>query len=42
MVAVEAANATQGEYRLELSFPGDWYDDESEMLKSGFVMRVLT
>jgi hypothetical protein len=36
-----AANARPKEYELEVSFQGRWHDDEAEMLRDGFGLRIV-
>jgi len=36
-----AANVSPKRYALEITFPGAWFDDESQMLRDGFGMRAV-
>jgi hypothetical protein len=38
---VGAANAKPKEYNVEINFQGQWYDDETEMLRDGFGLRII-
>jgi hypothetical protein len=40
-VVVGAANAKPKQYELEINFPGQWYDGETQMLTDGFGMRIV-
>jgi hypothetical protein len=36
-----AANAKPKQCQLEISFRGQWYDDEAQMLRDGFGMKII-
>lgn len=40
-IIVAAANARPKHFELEIEFPGDWYNDEADMLSRGFSLRPV-
>jgi hypothetical protein len=40
-LVIAAANAPRREYTLEITFLGDWHDEEAKMLQDGFGMHLV-